>query len=235
MNIPKTSGIYKIVNPNGEVYIGQTVNFYNRYLSYKYNPLKQQTKLKNSFNIYGFENHTFEIIEECESNFLNEKELYWGLYYNVLGNLGLNCRLGHGKGFLRDSTKQKISQSLTGKKQLQSTIDKRTAKLKGRKGDLVESVNKSEAKLLYYQQNSFTWGDKISQSKTGKSRLPFTETHKNRLRKPIDQFNIQGEFIASFSGAVEAEKITGVKFDNISMCLRGKSKSAGGFIWRYKI
>jgi hypothetical protein len=33
---------------------------------------------------------------------------------------------------------------------------------------------------------------------------------------------------------MEAMRQTGVKNDNINQNLRGKSKSAGGFVWKYK-
>jgi hypothetical protein len=33
---------------------------------------------------------------------------------------------------------------------------------------------------------------------------------------------------------MEAMRQTGIKNDNINQNLKGKSKSAGGFIWKYK-
>jgi len=85
-------GIYKITNPNGKVYIGQSRDLEKRKLQYsKY--LKRycrQLKLINSINKYGWELHTFEIIEFCDFDLLNIKERYWQEFYNSIDR-GLNC------------------------------------------------------------------------------------------------------------------------------------------------
>lgn len=85
-------GIYKITSPSGRIYIGQTTNSKDRFRRYYYLDCKEQTKLYRSFLKYGYLNHTFEIIEECDIQQLNEKERFWQDYYNVL-NGGLNCVL----------------------------------------------------------------------------------------------------------------------------------------------
>jgi hypothetical protein len=51
--------------------------------------------------------------------------------------------------------------------------------------------------------------------------------------KPIIQMTKDGQFIKRYSCAREAEKETGVAYQNISHTLRGILKSAGGFIWKY--
>lgn len=86
-------GIYKIVNPNGKIYIGQSINIEYRFLSYeKLLRCKNQKKLYNSLMKYGIECHSFEIIEKCDVNMLNERERYWQEYYDVINN-GLNLKL----------------------------------------------------------------------------------------------------------------------------------------------
>ena len=86
-------GIYKITNPNGKIYIGQSVDIKRRFKDYKKSLKKQQIKLYNSINKYGYENHIFEVVEECEIGQLNERERYWQDFHNVLSDNGLNCRL----------------------------------------------------------------------------------------------------------------------------------------------
>lgn len=89
------SGIYKITSPTGNIYIGQSVNIKYRWRQYRklYNNIKNQRILYRSFVKYGVDNHTFEVIEECDANLLNDREYYWQEHYNVLGNKGLNCVL----------------------------------------------------------------------------------------------------------------------------------------------
>ena len=48
----------------------------------------------------------------------------------------------------------------------------------------------------------------------------------------IDQFNKNGWWIASYKSIAEAEYKTGSYGTNISNCLKGKRKTANGFIWR---
>jgi len=69
----KIIGIYKITNPNGKIYIGQSINIKKRKGCYKRNQIPKQPRICNSIKKYGFENHIFEVIEECSIDQLNEK------------------------------------------------------------------------------------------------------------------------------------------------------------------
>ena len=108
-------GIYKITNPNGKIYIGQSTDIKKRFKYYYRLECKGQTKIFNSLKKYGPENHVFEIIEECSIEQLNEREIYWMGYYNVLKE-GLNLKEGGKGGKHIQSTKDKISLKLKGKK-----------------------------------------------------------------------------------------------------------------------
>lgn len=104
------TGIYKIISPSEKIYIGQSIDIENRWEKwYKKTRCKTQTKLFNSLKKYGPENHIFEIVEECNINQLNEREIFWGIHYNVLGENGLNLKLGDANGLCSEETKQKIS------------------------------------------------------------------------------------------------------------------------------
>ena len=86
-------GIYKYTNKlNGHVYIGQSTNIENRYKQHLYDS-KQKfdrgTGVDKAIHKYGIENFTFEIIEECQAEELNEKERYWIQYYDSY-NKGYN-------------------------------------------------------------------------------------------------------------------------------------------------
>jgi group I intron endonuclease len=104
-------GIYKITSPSNRVYIGQSTNIEFRFLAYKRGWCKKQIKLYNSLLKYGYDNHTFVVIDECDVMLLNERERYWQDYYNVLEN-GLNCNLTKTtdkSGYFCKETKEKIS------------------------------------------------------------------------------------------------------------------------------
>ena len=51
---------------------------------------------------------------------------------------------------------------------------------------------------------------------------------------PILQFSKDGTFIKEWPSAKEAERQLGIARSSICLCLKGRLKSAGGFIWRYK-
>lgn len=120
------TGIYKIISPNNKIYIGQSINIYKRWNSYKNLNCKRQIKLYRSLLKYGVDNHIFEIIEECDFKDLNVRERYWQDYYDVL-NDGLNCCLTETDILpkkLSKETKKKISNLIKGIPKCENTKKK---------------------------------------------------------------------------------------------------------------
>ena len=105
---------------------------------------------------------------------LNEKEIYWGLYYDVLGENGLNLRLGDANGLCSEETKKKIG------------------------------ITNSRPKPSNFNSN---------------------------LKKAVLQFDKQGNLIAEYESYHDAKNKTGLSLTEV---LRGKAKTAGGFIFKYK-
>jgi len=85
-------GIYKITNPIGQVYIGQSKDIMQRVRIYKCKGKIGKSLIDLSIDTHGFDNHIFEIIYECESNMLNYYEAYFILKYLVTGKI-LNTRI----------------------------------------------------------------------------------------------------------------------------------------------
>jgi group I intron endonuclease len=83
-------GIYKITNPKGRIYIGQSIDIYLRFKYYKYLKCKSQKKMYNSLLKYGFDNHKFDVLEECSVELLNERERYYQEFFDCVEK-GLNC------------------------------------------------------------------------------------------------------------------------------------------------
>lgn len=52
--------------------------------------------------------------------------------------------------------------------------------------------------------------------------------------KKIFQFNLNGDYIKSFDSLKEAADSIGIMANNISINASGRTKTAGGFIWRYE-
>jgi len=108
------TGIYKIENiVNGKIYIGQSINLYIRLLGHK-NTLKSNKHfnryLQRSWNKYGEDNFTFEILEECDINDLNDKERYWIEKYDSCNRLkGYNIDHGGNRDYMSDEHKLNMS------------------------------------------------------------------------------------------------------------------------------
>ena len=85
-----------------------------------------------------------------------------------------------------------------------------------------------------------TWGDKISKSLKGKPKpKDFNQNNPNlkgRLinNKPIFQYDKKGNFIKEWNSAKEAERYYNMSNNCINSCLRKKTKTSGGYIWKYK-
>lgn len=96
-------GIYKIQNLiNGQIYIGQSIDIANRWVkeyNSAFNPKHPAYNypLQKDFRQFKKENFSFEIIEECKQQELNQKEKYWIDIYDSYNN-GYNQTLG-GSGF----------------------------------------------------------------------------------------------------------------------------------------
>lgn len=112
--------IYKITNPSGKVYIGQTWNWKIRENFYRTANCKTQTKLYNSLIKHGYDKHTMEIICELPNDITQDvldsyEVVYWELYKDCEVKL-LNCREPGRGGKLSDETKLKLSKAFTGRK-----------------------------------------------------------------------------------------------------------------------
>ena len=83
------SGIYGIINPNGEIYIGRSSNIYKRWACHKTMPDRWPVKLYESFKKFGIENHVFEIVHACPVDELVDKEFYYIAMLNTTKS-GLN-------------------------------------------------------------------------------------------------------------------------------------------------
>lgn len=69
------TGIYKITNKeNGKVYIGQATNIEKRLSEHRQ---KRTQTIDNYINVLGVDSFDFEVIEECPSEQLNEREKYY--------------------------------------------------------------------------------------------------------------------------------------------------------------
>lgn len=119
MSRRKVIGIYKIISPSGRVYVGQSIDVYRRFQSYKNLGCKEQPILYRSFLKYGVDNHFFDIIEECPLSKLDERERYWQETMECIHpKKGMNCVLqqtGLKKRVITKDVSDKLSKGNKGK------------------------------------------------------------------------------------------------------------------------
>lgn len=128
---------------------------------------------------------------------------------------------------LSDETKQKMSEARIGEKN--HMFGKQHSEETKRK---ISKARKGKAPWNKGGHLSEEQKHKLSEAHRGKQ---LTEEQKQKISKKVLQFSKDGGFIAEYKSAVEANKKTGVNKLCISFCCNGKYKSAGGFIWKFKL
>jgi len=219
-------GIYKITNPKGQIYVGQSINIERRFKEYKRLAKRSAgRKILNSLKGYGVENHTFEVIEECSKEQLHEREYYWKKYYTSVED-GLNCDYFDSSGGPRsEETKRRISEGAKGKKRSEET------KQKLRKPKTEEhKQNISKAKQNISEETK----RKISEGKKGKTPNRDYKTWAKQQQKPILQYDLEGNFIKEWEGTKIAAAYLGCDPTTITANLRGITKKGYGYIWKRK-
>ena len=118
----KKCGIYKITNlESSEVYIGQAKDLKKRWYEHCKCGVGIDTpnnnKLYEAMRRYGLENFSFEVLEECDPEDLNEKERFYISVYNSV-DFGYNGNVGN-------STKEKDAkdQSTSGDSEKPPVVD----------------------------------------------------------------------------------------------------------------
>ena len=211
-------GIYKITSPTGKIYIGQSINIEKRFKQYsRIQNCDRQTILKRSLEKYSPENHIFEIIEECDTNELNNRERYWQEYYDVLSKNGLNCVLTGSDDKVRvwsEETIEKITISMTGKIKPDEVKKKISNSMKGRKHS-----KETKIKMSIKRKELFSKGIRYK-TKRDEIKTIYQYDLNNNLIKEWDSFR---NIIDSYPKGIRT----------IWKCLRNEQKTSLNYIWSY--
>lgn len=84
--------------------------------------------------------------------------------------------------------------------------------------------------------DNLEWCTRLYNSKWGTARLRSSLNNKNHPNKskPVYQYSMRGKLLFKYPSIKEATRQTGIKESNIvSVCIGGKSLSAGGFLWSF--
>lgn len=120
--IDDSSVIYKLTNlVNNKIYIGQTKTSLRKRMISHLSQARKYTKAKKhhlqfAIQKYGSDNFQIEILECCNQENLNNREIFWIEYFNTTDpNIGYNCTIGGDgcsmKRKVKQSTRSKISEA----------------------------------------------------------------------------------------------------------------------------
>lgn len=103
-------GIYKITKKeNGKSYIGQS-NDIDRRIKEHQSRRTEPIPIEMAIQKHGVDAFTYEVLEECKLEELDEREKYWIAYYNTYKGLGYNCNEGGGTSHGENNGNAKITE-----------------------------------------------------------------------------------------------------------------------------
>ena len=209
-------GIYKITNRiNGKIYIGQSIHIEKRFRQHQtesYYQGKHYNKiLYQAIRKYGLENFTFEILEECSQDMLNEKEIYWIKYYDSYNN-GYNATLGGENNF--------FSINIPSEEIYKMWNEGKTVK------EIKEFFHINGETVRKRLVNLDTYSEHEARVRAGKKNAP-----NSNLTQKIVQYDLSGNIINKFDSISEISKKFGYDMCTIKRCIEGKTYSSHNFRW----
>ena len=205
-SLPIICGIYKITSPSDRIYIGQSRDIYDRWENYKRYRAKSQLRLHRSLVKYGWENHVFEIIEQCEKEVLSTQERYWQEYYDVLSSSGMNCKYEH-----IDGKKQIFCEEI-----LNKFRNKRLTEDHKKKIGLSKVGKKRSLKMIEFLRE----------------RMKKDQLFKLKER-PVQKLDLEGNILIEYESLKMAEREENIKTGSLCAILRGRQRF-NQCIWKYK-
>jgi len=204
--------IYLIINQqNNKIYIGSSVSFTKRkssHLSSLRRSVHYNYKLQEDFNIY----------EETWFKFYKLKE-YKDISYEKL----LDKEQYYIDKYKPDyNIAKNVEQPYLGRKHSKETKEK---------------IRKANTGIKFTKERC----KNISKSKKGKPGHDISIEAKNRMRnmrisKPVNQYDLSGNLLATYPSTKEAMRQTGINHGSISSCCNPKAtdhKTSKGFIFKW--
>ena len=217
--------IYIIKNTNNQkVYIGQTSRtIQDRWEQHKNAAIRGEQQgiiLYNAMRKYGIQTFYVSKLEEVDLKDINEKEKYWIKYYNSQTPNGYNVREGG-----EDPGRKEVYKIDPNTNQVLQCYGSAMAAAQANQIDLslLTKVCRGERDSC----KGFKW---IYSEKYNKDFIKNTKTHLKNYK--ICQINPStGECIKIWDSITKASSELKIQQSDISHCLSGKYRTAGGYNW----
>lgn len=117
------------------------------------------------------------------------------------------------------------------------TIEKQL-KTKAERGSILRGVNHPTfGKKLHSEEQKLKWSKQRKGIEPWNKGIPGNTSHLQKFivaqRVYVSQHDMAGNLIASYRSINEAARISGAGKGNISLCLKGKRRTAANYIWKY--
>lgn len=201
-------GIYKFTNKlTGQSYIGQSIHIERRYQEHllEANDNRKNTKWYQALRKYGIDNFTFEILEECLPEELNEKEVYWISFYDSFNN-GYNSTPGGQEKIFNPQNIYDLWDKGFSPLEISQKLNIGTTSIYN---NLIEYKNYSKHEAKVRGGN-------------------FANKNKNK----IYQYDLNGNFIKEWNSCKEIARQLGYDAALIGKCKNNYRKSAYGYQWK---
>ena len=249
------SGIYVILNNiNGKYYVGSAINFRDRYGFHLWqlkNSIHKNTILLNSYNKYGKENFSFELLELLMNgdDLIQREQFYIDSFDATNRELGFNISPSAGSNFgLKRTEESKLKVSLTNGRKIYQ-IDPITNMVIAEYGSLLDAELKTGFKrhviksvCMGYKKTYKTYIWKYDENEKPKIRNNRESISKDVIEKRLKtfkpkrilHFSPNGMYISDFESTWHASQATGIKIDSIHNVLTGHRKSVFGQFFTYE-
>lgn len=237
MKFEHKSGIYMCTcDVNGKSYVGQSQDVKLRkchHLSELRGGYHFNEYLQRAYNKYKEYNFSWTVLEYCDEDQLDDREMYWIAYYDTYRN-GFNANEGGkaSRNFDRtDDFKAKISEIL---KDVWAEADERRTEFSQRMMGKNNPMYGRTGSLnpAYGQDHSGENNGMFGKHHTEEAKELNRQAHlgaKNKNSKPV----ICVETGEMFASQGEVKRLTGINDTSVNKCCRGVKKTAGGYHWRY--
>lgn len=230
-------GIYKITNKiNGKFYIGQSISIENRFQDHKApRSSKRNYPICRAIKKYGKENFAFEVIEICQQDELNQKEIEYIKtlcpHYNISeggsGNKGNKPSIELRNRLSKKNKEYWDNLSEEKKKSIVANFKRPD------KGHVVTTATRKKLSNIF---TGHKFNTPESNSKRSEFMKEYSKTHDMaRRKKSVLQLTIDSnELVNEFETIKQAAESIGVHPTCILGVISGKRKSSRGYKWVYK-